>query len=1223
MSAIGALLVRGSIASCNIDQLMKPQRLQRIDEVFQLALDLPPERWSSFLAAACGQDCDLRAEVESLLTAHQEAGNFIAGSASDVATELLESDWQRPTQVGQYKIERPIGAGGMGRVYLAEDSRLRRRVALKLLPVEFCKDRQRAARFLREAQAASALNHPNICTIHEINEYNDVTFIAMEYVEGKTLSEKIEDGLEIVEIVDIALQVADGLAEAHSHGIVHRDVKPANIIVNGRGRVKVLDFGLAKKMAAESEAETQQILSQAGMILGTAAYMSPEQARGTAVDARTDVWSLGVVLYEMVAGEKPFSGSTTTDLLAAILTREPESLRKFNNEVPLELERLVMKALCKDRDERYKSAQPLFSDLEQLKRGLDFAQAKSFTRLAEGTPELQTRILDPATKESGERTPAQATAKTSTHSLHNLSRQFISVIGREKEISETEKLLQRADVQLVTMTGVGGTGKTLLAQTIAWKMLTNFRDGVFFVELGALTDAELVAARISQSLGVKEAAGRSIIESLEDYLYEREMLLVLDNFEQVIEAAALLKELIAAAGALKILVTSRVLLRLKIEREIVIPPLAAPSESSMASLDELADYEAVRLFVAKAQDAKANFELTGENANSVAEICARLDGLPLAIELAAARVRFLKPQAILAKLEHRLHFLTGGAHDLPARQQTMRDAVGWSYDLLTENEKQVFRRLAVFVGGFTYEAAEFVVSTKLSAVSGETLRDPRTTDVLNVITSLVDQSLLVSKERPDGHVRFRMLEVVREYALEALEASNEAEAMRRSHAACFLALGEEAEPHLRGAQSGEWLKRLDEEYDNLRAALRWSLDSDAETAARLAGSIRNFWTIQNYFTEGRGWLEAALERSADVPSAARFKLLHGLGWLVRSQGDYETARKIYERGLAESRAVGDKREIAPLSRSLGVVAHQQGDLAAARKFMEEALAISRELNDKLAIAYSLNSLGDLSRTEGRITEARDLLEESLLIIREFGNKHAVSSNLCNLGAVAYGGGDFRVAHSYFAEAITIAAELGYKSTISYSLDGFAALATSREEFERAAVLAGAAEHLRELIGFEIEPADRRFREDYHARLRLRLSKEALSEAYDKGANLKLEAAIERGLNRSGLAEAGLDRCGLAHTHRVVEDAVAGAHHHGPVESVIYVVKGRARMRWGERLEFTAESFDPDKLVANFEQVGRRLVTGGDGTHVTRANGDELRLRLHARAAGRRRDARRG
>ncbi|HZE68764.1 MAG TPA: protein kinase [Pyrinomonadaceae bacterium] len=284
---------------------------------------------------------------------------------------LLKSN-EPPVQVGQYKIERLIGAGGMGQVYLAQDLKLRRRVALKLLLAEFCKDHERAARFLREAQAASALNHPNICTIYEINDHNDIPFIAMEYVEGETLSEKTKvSGLDLGEILDIALQVVDGLAEAHSHGIVHRDVKPANIIVNRRGRVKILDFGLAKNIAAESEDQTQQILSQAGMILGTAAYMSPEQARGAVVDARSDVWSFGVVLYEMVAREKPFSGTTTTDLLAAILRNEPESLRKFNNEVPQELERIVLKTLCKAREKRYSSAQDLYSDLKQLRRDLD------------------------------------------------------------------------------------------------------------------------------------------------------------------------------------------------------------------------------------------------------------------------------------------------------------------------------------------------------------------------------------------------------------------------------------------------------------------------------------------------------------------------------------------------------------------------------------------------------------------------------------------------------------------------------------------------------------------------------------------------------------------------------------------------------------------------------------------------------------------------------------
>ena len=287
------------------------------------------------------------------------------------------------TKLGRYEIRSKIGVGGMGEVYLAEDTKLHRRVALKILPAEFSEDSQHAARFLREAQAASALNHPNICTIHEINDENELPFIAMEYVEGETLSERIkDDGLDLVETLDIAMQIADALAEAHAHGIVHRDVKSANIIVNRRGQVKILDFGLAKKISTKNEAATQQLLSQAGMILGTVAYMSPEQARGLAVDAGTDVWSFGVVLYEMLTGKKPFSGATTTDLLAAILRNEPEDLYRFNHDVPAELERIVLKTLRKARDQRYESAKDLFADLKQLKKDLDLAAARKISEPA-------------------------------------------------------------------------------------------------------------------------------------------------------------------------------------------------------------------------------------------------------------------------------------------------------------------------------------------------------------------------------------------------------------------------------------------------------------------------------------------------------------------------------------------------------------------------------------------------------------------------------------------------------------------------------------------------------------------------------------------------------------------------------------------------------------------------------------------------------------------------
>ena len=345
------------------------------------------------------------------------------------------------------------------------------------------------------------------------------------------------------------------------------------------------------------------------------------------------------------------------------------------------------------------------------------------------------------------------------------------------------------------------------------------------------------------------------------------------------------------------------------------------------------------------------------------------------------------------------------------------------------------------------------------------------------------------------------------------QASGEAETFSRNHAAYFVALGEEAEPHLQASQSAEWLNRLEEEHDNLRAALRWSLDNDPEKAARLAGAVRSLWARRSHLTEGSGWLKAALERSPDAPAAVRLKLLNGLGLSARHQGDNETSRKAYEEGLAVGRAVNDLRQIALSSRGLGMVAHRQGDFTTARKFFEEGLAISRELNDTFGIAASLNFLGDLSRTEGNYAEAHPLFEESLAICRQLGNKEAVSSNLNNLGAVAYSAGDFAAAHSHFAEALVTAHEIEHKIQTSFSLDGFAALAVQRGDAERAALLAGAIARLRESIGYDIEPAERRFRDDYLHALRAALSEEEFANAYEQGRALKL-AKPSRSLYRN-------------------------------------------------------------------------------------------------------------
>ena len=1039
-------------------------------------------------------------------------------------------------KLGRYKIHSAIGAGGMGEVFLAEDTRLGRKVALKILPHQFTVNEDRLHRFEQEAIAISALNHPNIITIYEIGESDGTNYIAVEFIDGKTLRESIsERSLSLSNALNIAVQVAEALSAAHRAGIVHRDIKPENIMIRPDGYVKVLDFGLAKlteKRNSDLDGVARKLAeTNPGVLMGTMKYLSPEQARGKDVDTRSDIFSFGIVLYEMIAGRVPFDGESMPDVWAAILNQEPASIRGLMPEVSLEVEEIINKTLRKNRDERYQTAEDLLFDLKVTQKRLEFeAELKrNFSagkKTSEKTSEKTGKKTGKKTSETVNSTALPNSASLTTPTIRitetdnpfptlnsetiplppvapsNLTEDYTPIVGREKEIAEIKNLLLQTDVRLLTMTGIGGTGKTTLSKAAARELLAEFPDGVFFVELAGIKNPELVASTIGQPLGVKEAGGKPVLETLKDYLREKCILLVIDNFEQVVSAAPDIAELISVAQRLKILVTSRSLLHLSAECEFIVPPLAVPENPAEISLSELSKYEAIRLFVERARSVKPHFELTAENAGSVTDICTRLDGLPLAIELAAARVKILSPQAILPRLENRLKLLTGGARDLPARQQTMRGAVEWSYDLLDEDEKVLFRRLSVFAGGFQLEAAEAVGDS-----------DSLQIEVIDGVTSLIDNSLIIQKEQPDGEMRFRMLEVVREYALESLNVNDESEAMCRRHAAYFLALGEEAEPHLRGSESVKWLDRLEEEHDNLRAALRWTLENDTKTAARLAAAIRLFWFLHSHLTEGHGWLKAALESGTDAATAdVRFKLLNVLGTLARFQGDYETARAAYEEGLAVGRAANDLHQISEASGGLGLVIYQQGDSATARKFIAEGLEISRQLDDKFGIVATLNSLGDIARTAGDDAAARPLFEEALAISRKLGRKQFVSTILTNLGAVTHSEGDFAAARSHFAEALEMAQELGNRIAISYSLDGFAALAAESGEPELAAKLAGAAEQLRETVGFEIEPADRRFRESYFSKLRAALTESVFAAAYQQGRKLKTEEAIALALN---------------------------------------------------------------------------------------------------------------
>ncbi|HEX8734378.1 MAG TPA: tetratricopeptide repeat protein [Pyrinomonadaceae bacterium] len=684
---------------------------------------------------------------------------------------------------------------------------------------------------------------------------------------------------------------------------------------------------------------------------------------------------------------------------------------------------------------------------------------------------------------------------------NNLSCPLTPIVGRGKEIAGIEELLRKN--RLITLTGVGGTGKTRLAQEIALRMLSEFTGGVFFFALETIKSAELVAPTIAQILGVKESGGKSLPETLKDFLREKQILLVADNFEQIVSAAPFLAGLLDAAPRLKILATSRTPLNLKAEREFRVPSLELPAgEISENSFAELLETEAVKLFADRAKIIKPNFTFNRQNAATIAGICLRLEGLPLAIELAAARIKILSPEQILARLENRLKLLTGGAKDLPARQQTMRGAIEWSFDLLNENERILFRRLAVFAGGFRVEAVESICP------SAEI-------DLLNCLTSLVENNLVVQTETTDGESRFRLLEVIREYALEILEASGESEMIRKNHARYFLALATAAEPEFFGENAAKWLDRLEEEHDNLRAALsRAASARDDETIMNLTAALRTFWLLHNHLTEGRKWLETALELSFDTSANLRSKLLHGLGQAALYQGDNRTAREKFAEGLKLGEAGGDKRQIALSNRGLAAAAKQQGDIAGARKFIEEALAINRASNDIFGVAVSLNNLGDLARMEDDYVAARRLLEEALEICRQLGNKEGVCGCLNNLGAVTYGEGDYEAAQAHYAEALKTSRDLGDKITISYSLNGFAALAFKRGDIERAIKLTGAAEHLRESLGFEIEPAERRFCERYLAELKAESDETYFDNLREQGRKLKLEDSTDLCFNES-------------------------------------------------------------------------------------------------------------
>jgi len=1135
---------------------MDAERWKRVDNLLHSALAVPSDRRDEFLREACAGDAELEQEVRSLLTSHRNLGGFLERPAIRVAAQTIAQTEAREAgdsvlgqTISHYRVLGKLGSGGMGVVYEAEDIRLGRRVALKFLPESLARDERTLQRFEREARVASSLNHPNICTIYEVEEHDHQPVIVMELLEGKSLKERIREGpIATDELLDFGIQASDALEAAHAKGIIHRDIKPGNIFIIFRAspagpvRVKILDFGLAKVRPVEDQSE-EESLTLAGVIPGTTSYMSPEQVRGEEIDARSDLFSLGIVLYEMATGQRPFVGKNRVLLMNAILNARPSAASSVNRSLPAALDAIIARALEKDCDKRFQHAADICSELKRLKRETGGREPAAVATAAPVKPNPGTGRFSIFARELAairDRFSEKPVRQVETRPI-NLPAQRTGFVGREKEVASAKELLLRPGVRLVTVTGPGGIGKTRLAVEVANGLVERFPGGTHFVPLFPVGDPGLIASVILQTLGIREVGGQSAFEILKKNLQASHppMLLVLDNFEHLVKAAPAVAELLAVGPNLKILVTSRSALHIYGEHEFPVPPLGLPDSRSTASAELLSRCPAVTLFVQRAVAAKPDFELNQGNAAAIAEICARLDGLPLAIELAAARVKVLSPSSMRTRLASRLQLLTGGARDLPQRQQTLRAAMDWSYDLLSTAEQKLFRRLSVFVG-CNLEGVEAVCDTK----------GDLDLDLLDGMASMVDKSLVQQVEQAKGESRFVMLETIREYALEKLKVSGEEALTKRAHAAYCLVLAEEEATEKSGAEGTDWLERFAFEHDNFRAGLEWLTESgDAEWGLRLGAALFRFWEAREYLSEGRDSLGRLLRlASAAAPTKARERALFAAGVLAVEQGDYAAADALIEESLDIARQFGDKQGAAVSLNALAVIARDRGDVAVARSLLEESMVLWRELGDQKAVARSLSNLanivklqgdnararslyaeclsifrelgdrtgvawstnyqGDVARDQGDSAAARTLYEQGLVIFRELDDRWGIAGTLADLGSLAREQGDYPRAHSMYRESIRLFQELDHKRGIARLLECFACAAAIQLEARRSLRLAAAAAALRQNIGAPLTAAEQTKLEASLHPARQALADKAGAAAWLEGWALPIEKAID-------------------------------------------------------------------------------------------------------------------
>ncbi|MFE4499661.1 protein kinase [Rhodococcus sp. NPDC056743] len=1005
-------------------------------------------------------------------------------AAGSVAAELAASGFEDATEIGR---------GGFGVVYRCAQPLLDRIVALKVLTADL--DEENRARFFREQKAAGRLTgHPNIVNVFQTSVTGSGRpFIVMPYYAQDSLETRIRQHgpLPLGEALRLGVKIAGALESAHRLGILHRDVKPGNILLTDYGEPALSDFGIAH-FAGGFETGT-------GIVTGSPAFIAPEVVAGEPASAAADVYGLGSTLFATLTGHAAFERRSGERLVAQFLrvTSEPvPNPREFG--IPDDVSGIIERAMSGNPRTR-PSAEELGQLLRESQRrhGLPVDEMSLYSEPARAHSVPQATL---AVQSTDENEYGNTSIPPTTDRTGGLPLDLTSFVDRRTELATAKNLLTTA--RLVTLTGIGGVGKTRLALRIAAKTQHSFADGVQLVELAELQEASLLPAVVARTLGIQDRSAKPVQEMVAEFLAQREMLLVLDNCEQVVGAAAQLSEfLLRGCPDVKILATSREPLGIGGESVLLVPPLPVPDPDNLPKGTPSND--AVRLFVDRGTAVIPGFELTEDNKEAIASICRKLDGLPLPIELAAARLRAMSPEQILQRLTERYALLTSGSRDAPSRQQTLRMCVDWSYDLCTPVEQAMWARLSVFSGGFELNAAEKICGQGMSA-----------TEVLDAVTFLADKSILI-REVSGNTVRFRMLETLRDYGRQKAQESGEHEytELRRRHRDWCESLAIAADTEWISPRQIELITTIAREKPNLREALEFCLSDSPEIGTRITAALFSYWLSRGALTEGRQWLDRFRDYRVGPPTIERARAIHTGTTLAALQGDLATAGNLVEEGRNLASHSSDPRVQAYIHHAEGYLALFNEDLAGSCVHFEKAAQLFAEQKNLHFQVTAMLTLGAVLELLNDTEQAAGYNERVLAITVEHGETVYRSYVLWTLAVAAWKTGDRDRASRLLKQALRLGRNINDRLNAAMCLQGLSWLAVDDKSPRRAAMLMGAAEAASRSVGGAsvVVPSMAMFQDASERMARLSLGESTFNEIHDRGAALRFHDAVDYAL----------------------------------------------------------------------------------------------------------------